>query len=79
MAPAHMKVSMAFANLRVLRTAGKPTLQIALDAGIPMEHLCPRNDREENMDVTEDPDRLSYQAQVNGDVTVEVIEYGNGK
>ncbi len=75
---------------------GTPILQIALDAGIPMEHACggngfcttcmckikegmdnlsPRNDREENMGVTEDPDRLGCQSQVQGDVTVEVIEY----
>lgn len=75
---------------------GQAILQIALDAGIPMEHACggngfcttcmckvkdgmtnlsPRNDREENMGVTEDPDRLSCQSQVLGDVTVEVIEY----
>ena len=75
---------------------GKTVLQIALDAGIPMEHACggngfcttcmchvkegmqnlsPRNDREENMGVTDDPDRLSCQTEVQGDVTVEVIEY----
>jgi ferredoxin len=40
-----------------------------------MENLSPRNDREENMGVTEDPDRLSCQSEVQGDVTVEVIEY----
>ena len=40
-----------------------------------MEHLSPRNDREENMGVVDDPNRLSCQAQVQGDVTVEVIEY----
>ncbi len=40
-----------------------------------MEHLSPRNDREENMGVTEDPDRLSCQAQVQGDVEVEVVEF----
>jgi ferredoxin len=40
-----------------------------------MEHLSPRNDREENMGVMEDPDRLSCQAEVNGDVTITVIEY----
>jgi len=75
---------------------GKSILQIALDAGIPMEHACggngfcttcmckvkegmenlsPRNEREENMGVMEDPDRLSCQSEVKGDVTVEVIEY----
>ena len=40
-----------------------------------MENLSPRNDREENMGITEDPDRLSCQSQVQGDVTIEVIEY----
>ncbi len=40
-----------------------------------MENLSPRNDREENMGVMEDPDRLSCQSQISGDVTVEVIEY----
>lgn len=75
---------------------GETILQIALDAGIPIEHACggngfcttcmckvkqgmenlsPRNDREENMGVVNDPDRLSCQAQIQGDVEVEVIEY----
>ncbi|MBI3619360.1 (2Fe-2S)-binding protein [Candidatus Peregrinibacteria bacterium] len=40
-----------------------------------MENLSPRNDREENMGVTEDPSRLSCQAEVKGDVEIEVIEY----
>lgn len=40
-----------------------------------MQNLSPRNDREENMGITEDPDRLSCQSQIQGDVTVEVIEY----
>jgi 2Fe-2S ferredoxin len=40
-----------------------------------MENLSERNDREENMGVTEDPDRLSCQSEVKGDVEVEVIEY----
>ncbi len=40
-----------------------------------MQNLSPRNDREENMGVVEDPNRLSCQAQVNGDVAVEVIDY----
>ena len=40
-----------------------------------MENLSPRNDREENMGVVEDPDRLSCQAQVQGDIEVEVVEY----
>lgn len=40
-----------------------------------MENLSPRNDREENMGIMNDPDRLSCQSEVMGDVTVEVIEY----
>lgn len=40
-----------------------------------MENLSPRNDREENMGIVDDPDRLSCQSQVLGDVTVEVQEY----
>lgn len=40
-----------------------------------MENLSPRNDREENMGIVNDPDRLSCQSEVMGDVTVEVIEY----
>jgi ferredoxin len=40
-----------------------------------MANLSPRNDREENMGVTDDPKRLSCQAQVQGDVTVEVVDY----
>lgn len=40
-----------------------------------MEHLTPRNDREENMSITNDPYRLSCQAKVHGDVDVEVTEY----
>lgn len=40
-----------------------------------MENLSPRNDREENMGVVDDPNRLSCQARVEGDVEVEVIEY----
>lgn len=38
------------------------------------ENLSERNEREENMGVLEDPDRLGCQAIVEGDVTVEVIE-----
>lgn len=38
-------------------------------------NLSPRNDREENMGVMDDPERLGCQAQVRGDVTVEVVEY----
>jgi 2Fe-2S ferredoxin len=42
-----------------------------------MEHLTPRNDNEENMGVTDDPQRLSCQSHLTGtgDVTVELIEY----
>ena len=40
-----------------------------------MENLSPRNDREENMGVIDDPDRLSCQSEVHGDVTIEVQEY----
>jgi len=40
-----------------------------------MQNLSPRNDREENMGVMNDPDRLSCQSEVHGDVTIEVIEY----
>ena len=45
--------------------------------GHGMDQLSPRNDREENMGVIDDPDRLSCQTIVEGDedVTVEVIEY----
>lgn len=37
-----------------------------------MENLSPRNDREENMGVVDDPERLSCQSQVLGDVDVEI-------
>ena len=39
-----------------------------------MENLCERNDREENMGVVNDPDRLTCQAEVtgDGDIVVEV-------
>lgn len=40
-----------------------------------MENLSPRNDREENMGITDDNDRLGCQAKVHGDVTIEVAEY----
>ncbi len=40
-----------------------------------MENLSPRNDREENMGIVNDPERLSCQSEVKGDVTVEVQEY----
>ena len=39
-----------------------------------MENLSPRNDREENMGITDDPERLSCQSQVRGDVEVEAAE-----
>jgi len=39
-----------------------------------MEHLTPRNDREENMGVTDDPKRLGCQARVEGDVVVEIVD-----
>ncbi len=37
-----------------------------------MGNLSPRNDREENMGIIDDPERLSCQAQVQGDVTIEI-------
>lgn len=37
-----------------------------------MENLSPRNDREENMGVTGDPERLSCQARLHGDIEVEI-------
>ena len=40
-----------------------------------MEHLSERNDREENMGIVDDPERLSCQATVNGDVVVEIPDY----
>ena len=40
-----------------------------------MENLSPRNENEENMGVMNDPDRLSCQSEIKGDVTVEVLEY----
>jgi len=39
-----------------------------------MGNLSPRNDREENMGVTDDPLRLGCQAEVQGDVTVKLID-----
>ncbi|MSR67721.1 (2Fe-2S)-binding protein [Candidatus Peribacteria bacterium] len=39
-----------------------------------MGNLSPRNDREENMGVTDDPKRLSCQAKVKGDVSVRLLE-----
>ncbi len=40
-----------------------------------MENLSPRNDRGENMGIIDDPDRLSCQSEVQGDVTIEAQEY----
>ncbi|MDA1208776.1 MAG: 2Fe-2S iron-sulfur cluster-binding protein [bacterium] len=40
-----------------------------------MANLSPRNDREENMGIMDDPERLSCQAEVEGDVEIEVIDY----
>lgn len=41
-----------------------------------MQHLSERNDREENMGITQDPYRLGCQARVRGtgDAAVEVLE-----
>lgn len=39
-----------------------------------MDALSPRNDREENMGVVEDPKRLGCQAIVQGDTTVRLLE-----
>ncbi len=39
-----------------------------------MASLSPRNEKEENMGITDGPDRLSCQAEVIGDVEVEVLE-----
>ncbi len=38
-----------------------------------IEHLSPRNDKEENMGITDDPERLSCQSAVHGDVEIEVL------
>lgn len=38
------------------------------------ENLSPRNDREENMGITDDPRRLGCQAEVVGDVTVRMLD-----
>lgn len=40
-----------------------------------MQNLSPRNDNEENMGIVNDPDRLSCQTEVRGDVMIEVQEY----
>ncbi len=39
-----------------------------------MAHTSPRNDREENMGVMDDPKRLGCQTQVMGDVTVKMLD-----
>lgn len=39
-----------------------------------MANLSPRNDREENMGVVDDPHRLGCQSQVNGDVTLKLLD-----
>lgn len=39
-----------------------------------MANLSPRNDREENMGIVNDPDRLSCQTTVDGDTAVEIPE-----
>lgn len=39
-----------------------------------MSNLSPRNDREENMGVVDDPHRLSCQSEVLGDVTIQVLD-----
>ncbi len=44
------------------------------DATEGMANLSPRNDREENMGVTDDPKRLGCQAKVNGDVTIQLLD-----
>lgn len=38
------------------------------------ENLSERNDKEENMGVTEEAERLGCQAEVNGDCEIEVLE-----
>jgi ferredoxin len=39
-----------------------------------MSNTSPRNDREENMGVVEDPKRLGCQTKVNGDITVKLLD-----
>jgi ferredoxin len=39
-----------------------------------MDLLSPRNDREENMGVVDDPYRLGCQVEVQGDVTVKLLD-----
>lgn len=40
-----------------------------------MDQLSPRSDREENMGVVDDPQRLGCQAEVHGDVTVSLMDF----
>lgn len=40
-----------------------------------MENLSPRNEKEENMGIVNDPERLSCQSEVKGDVEVEVSDW----
>ena len=40
-----------------------------------MEHLSPRNEKEENMGIVNDPERLSCQTELRGDVEVEVSDW----
>lgn len=44
------------------------------DVETGMDKLSPRNEREENMGVLEDPKRLGCQAIVEGDVTVKILD-----
>ncbi len=39
-----------------------------------MMNLSPRNDREENMGVTDDPHRLGCQARVQGDASIQLLD-----
>jgi len=40
-----------------------------------MENLSERSDREENMGIVNDPERLACQAKAQGDCIVELIDY----
>ena len=48
------------------------TCMCAVNSG--MESLSARNDKEENMGITDDPHRLSCQSEVQGDVEIEVLD-----
>ncbi len=75
---------------------GDNLLQIALEAGVPiesacggngfcttclcnvkegMENLSKRNDREENMGIVKDPERLACQTEVEGDAEIEIVDF----